>query len=518
MVSHRKNPPNPGGSGVTEPRNEKGRGSANTKQERSILAENRRCISPKMPKHGEVGIHFATIGRSNGERKIISFSSSETPCSGGMSGSGSGINIALSICQDENRSLTEATRGGPFSRLKGPFTPSQWLELEHQALIYKHIVANVPVPSNLLVPLKGSLYPFGSHRSSTFTSFGWGPFNLGFSSRNDPEPGRCRRTDGKKWRCSRDAVLDQKYCERHINRGRHCSRKPVEGQTGRTVSGSTTSKLASIASSSSASVISRCSNLGAMQRQFNYLQPKNGISSADNLANRSRELQDMSLIPCVNVLKSKDVSVSVQEEVIPLEDASVSKFGHVTLDSLINPSVRISLTKSRNPEFFSGFHEQEANVQNSIHHFIDDWPKDHSNRAYVSWPEELKYDWTLSSMSIPMAPPDFSSSSSCPKQDKSIMSSAGLPWEHNPIQMSLGMSIDLGEPIQKQSSWLPTSWENSMGGPLGEALTSTTTSIGKLKNFSLAKTLDSRPKLGSSPKVVEAVNLGISCESNILGI
>lgn len=66
-----------------------------------------------------------------------------------------------------------------------------------------------------------------------FYVVGWGSFHLGFSGGNmDPEPGRCRRTDGKKWRCSRDAVPDQKYCERHINRGRHRSRKPVEGQNG----------------------------------------------------------------------------------------------------------------------------------------------------------------------------------------------------------------------------------------------------------------------------------------------
>ncbi|KAL0278045.1 UNVERIFIED_CONTAM: Growth-regulating factor 3, partial [Sesamum radiatum] len=44
----------------------------------------------------------------------------------------------------------------------------------------------------------------------------------------DPEPGRCRRTDGKKWRCSRDVVAGQKYCERHMHRGRNRSRKPVE--------------------------------------------------------------------------------------------------------------------------------------------------------------------------------------------------------------------------------------------------------------------------------------------------
>lgn len=41
-----------------------------------------------------------------------------------------------------------------------------------------------------------------------------------------PETGRCRRTDGKTWRCRRDVVPDQKYCERHMHRGR--SRKRVE--------------------------------------------------------------------------------------------------------------------------------------------------------------------------------------------------------------------------------------------------------------------------------------------------
>lgn len=44
----------------------------------------------------------------------------------------------------------------------------------------------------------------------------------------DPEPGRCRRTDGKKWRCGKNVVPDQKYCERHMHRGRQRSRKPVE--------------------------------------------------------------------------------------------------------------------------------------------------------------------------------------------------------------------------------------------------------------------------------------------------
>ncbi|KAG0478649.1 hypothetical protein HPP92_013368 [Vanilla planifolia] len=45
----------------------------------------------------------------------------------------------------------------------------------------------------------------------------------------DPEPGRCRRTDGKKWRCSRDVVVGQRYCDRHVHHGKnHRSRKLVE--------------------------------------------------------------------------------------------------------------------------------------------------------------------------------------------------------------------------------------------------------------------------------------------------
>ncbi|VFQ75164.1 unnamed protein product [Cuscuta campestris] len=129
--------------------------------------------------------------------------------------------------------LSGGNRGGGLI-----FTPSQWMELEHQALIYKYLTANVPVPPYLINPIRKAAFESAAfsaysgllHRPN---SLGWGGFQVGFSNPNDAEPGRCRRTDGKKWRCSRDAVPDQKYCERHLNRGRHRSRKPVEGgQTG----------------------------------------------------------------------------------------------------------------------------------------------------------------------------------------------------------------------------------------------------------------------------------------------
>jgi hypothetical protein len=131
---------------------------------------------------------------------------------------------------------------------------------------------------------------------------GWGSFHLGFSN-NDPEPGRCRRTDGKKWRCSRDAVADQKYCERHMNRGRHRSRKPVEGQTGHAITGTTTttstnastsSKLMPIASSPSGSVVvapgggrsSATNSLAAAHQQLKNLQPGASNPSAGTTISR----------------------------------------------------------------------------------------------------------------------------------------------------------------------------------------------------------------------------------------
>lgn len=57
---------------------------------------------------------------------------------------------------------------GVLNEARGPFTPSQWMELEHQALIYKYITANVPIPSNLLIPIRKAL------DSAGFSSFSGG--------------------------------------------------------------------------------------------------------------------------------------------------------------------------------------------------------------------------------------------------------------------------------------------------------------------------------------------------------
>jgi hypothetical protein len=67
-----------------------------------------------------------------------------------------------------------------------------------------------------------------NNRFLGFFAVGWNCFQMGLGRKIDPEPGRCRRTDGKKWRCSKEAFADSKYCERHMHRGKNRSRKPVE--------------------------------------------------------------------------------------------------------------------------------------------------------------------------------------------------------------------------------------------------------------------------------------------------
>ncbi|MCL7022546.1 hypothetical protein MKW94_030282 [Papaver nudicaule] len=121
-------------------------------------------------------------------------------------------------------------------RNKPPFTALQWQELETQALIFKYMVSGIPIPPELLFPLK--FHTSSSSSSSSLLSsklffpadpqVPWTYYHMGLGRKIDPEPGRCRRTDGKKWRCSKEAYNESKYCEKHMHRGRNRSRKPVE--------------------------------------------------------------------------------------------------------------------------------------------------------------------------------------------------------------------------------------------------------------------------------------------------
>uniref|UniRef100_A0A0E0R9M6 Growth-regulating factor n=1 Tax=Oryza rufipogon TaxID=4529 RepID=A0A0E0R9M6_ORYRU len=173
-----------------------GGGGGQEQEQDGFLVREARASPPSPSSSSFLGSTSSSCSGGGGGGQMLSFSSPNGTAGLGLSSGGS--------------------MQGVLARVRGPFTPTQWMELEHQALIYKHIAANVSVPSSLLLPIRRSLHPWG-----------WGSFPPGCA---DVEPRRCRRTDGKKWRCSRDAVGDQKYCERHINRGRHRSRKHVEGR------------------------------------------------------------------------------------------------------------------------------------------------------------------------------------------------------------------------------------------------------------------------------------------------
>ncbi|KAI3447490.1 hypothetical protein Pfo_004155 [Paulownia fortunei] len=149
-------------------------------------------------------------------------------------------NSNLSAYSSDHSTTPSATK---FPRMGSYFSLSQWQELELQALIFRHMIAGAAVPPELLHLVKKSLinslpspyYPshplhqyYPQYQPALLQSGYWGRAAM------DPEPGRCRRTDGKKWRCSRDVVAGQKYCERHMHRGRSRSRKPVEIPTSTT--------------------------------------------------------------------------------------------------------------------------------------------------------------------------------------------------------------------------------------------------------------------------------------------
>ncbi|PKA67202.1 Growth-regulating factor 4 [Apostasia shenzhenica] len=112
------------------------------------------------------------------------------------------------------------------------------------------MMAGASVPLELILPLKRSLLalsPYYHQNSMLYQHLQPAMMHSGYWGRyvTDPEPGRCRRTDGKKWRCSRDVVTGQKYCERHVHRGRNRSRKLVEVPKPTTDSGSKSMALPS---------------------------------------------------------------------------------------------------------------------------------------------------------------------------------------------------------------------------------------------------------------------------------
>ncbi|XP_077230804.1 growth-regulating factor 6-like [Tasmannia lanceolata] len=107
------------------------------------------------------------------------------------------------------------------------FTASQWEELGHQDLIFKYRMCEMTVPPELMYKIRSRWEPT-TPRLFPHQPFPCPSFQMGFGRKEDLEPGRCRRTDGKKWRCAKEALPCYKYCEKHMYRGQNRSRKAVE--------------------------------------------------------------------------------------------------------------------------------------------------------------------------------------------------------------------------------------------------------------------------------------------------
>ncbi|KAE9585404.1 hypothetical protein Lal_00018322 [Lupinus albus] len=284
-----------------------------------------------------------------------------------------------------------------FPKMGSYFSLGQWQELELQALIFRYMLAGAAVPHELLQPIKKSLLyspttPYFLHHHSIqhyqpaaelMQSGYWGRGAM------DPEPGRCRRTDGKKWRCSRDVVAGQKYCERHMHRGKNRSRKPVELPTPITIA------------SSSSSISSPSLATASLKSPFDLLHLNQCPSGTKNERKSLFETQD-----------------------------------HVGEDG--------------------------RSGGNMLRHFFDDWPR--------SLQQSSDSGGGVNSVTcLTISMPENSSS------DVSLKLSSGYGEEPCPRN---GNVEPEGEQVQVNwaGGWTSTNQVASMGGPLAEALRSSTSS------------------------------------------
>ncbi|XP_019070965.2 growth-regulating factor 4-like isoform X1 [Solanum lycopersicum] len=333
-----------------------------------------------------------------------------------------------------------------------PFTAVQWQELEHQAMIYKYLVAGLPVPPDLVVPIRRSFEAisarFFHHPSLGYCSY--------YGKKFDPEPGRCRRTDGKKWRCSKDAYPDSKYCERHMHRGRNRSRKPVESQStpqslstsmSQITAGSSNTRgsfqnsssgsfqnmpLYSVANSGTLNYGSTGTKLqmepvsyGIDNKDYRYLHGITPDADEHNLSSEAsatvRSLGMRTNTDSTWVLPSQISSSPMARSKNDSQLLGSSTEMH--LPNLLEPMIDATISKRRHQHCFFGSDIDSPGTvkeeQHSMRPFFNEWPT-----AKESWSNlddegsnKNNFSTTQLSMSIPIAPSNFSSRSACSPND-----------------------------------------------------------------------------------------------------
>lgn len=392
---------------------------------------------------------------SNGEQ-MLSFSSPNSSSSSlapspSLSAASSELKSAGLTSENLNANMKGTVRGS-----SGPFTLFQKMELKQQMLIYNHIWANAPIPANLMSSLmrglSPSLFSVCSTGSLRHNAAWWGYFHPGHVGSSDPEPGRCCRTDGKKWRCSRDAVPDQKYCERHVNRGRHRSRKPVEShgahakKAAPVVAGQTPPSSASL--TFARHQIQNKPDVSSSQ----FWMPAGGNAANNRLGNTRDHSSITSTAKPFDSLFASSINYNPAGQTTSLALDS----GNAVVNSL-----RSSF--AANSRFVTPLEIHDQHVKQTEDHFNNAWPP--------------SYERT-----------QFSASFSIPSSDFSSVASSTPPERmHSPLRMGLGLIGVPNDLNSAQANWKAAEWaavSASMGGPLGEALKSKNgTAVDENKSF-----------------------------------
>ncbi|KAJ0090904.1 hypothetical protein Patl1_13568 [Pistacia atlantica] len=277
-------------------------------------------------------------------------------------------------------------------RNRFPFTASQWQELEHQALIFKYMLSGIPVPPDLLFTIKRSCFdpPLSTKLfSHQHQHVGWNCFQIGLGRKIDPEPGRCRRTDGKKWRCSKEAYPDSKYCERHMHRGKNRSRKPVEVTSTPPQTNPSTQTISSITRNSS--LVNPSSETLHHQPQIHY-----PIPSFNNSHLTTHPFLYSSKPPAVGL--SPQESLNLNSGNLVLDSGSFSQtdfrgvcsglqsdYSYLQLQSLSDHNPKQQHKQQDQNRYLLGSdikcelpirldREHEEGPQKTVHRFFDEWP------------------------------------------------------------------------------------------------------------------------------------------------
>ncbi|XP_074264012.1 growth-regulating factor 6-like isoform X2 [Silene latifolia] len=307
----------------------------------------------------------------------------------------------FSLDHQKTTSITCDFSPSKVTKLTNDFSPSKNHLLKHSSFVLsddqlqEQNMLSFSSPKLENKNLQNSSYEHFQHSSPTYSknADGWSPFHFGFSNSTDPEPGRCRRTDGKKWRCSRDAVPDQKYCERHINRGRHRSRKPVEAHSGLSLTKPTATDTNSSAHLNHNFSSSAASNTVSVNPNCSFSESHSSVSNPLSTSMVSRNTGGLDFFSTANNLNSRDSAFSIATP------------------------------------------------------FLDD-------RSNTLWPKpQAEPERTQLSISIPAAPADYRSSTSSPTGEKVTLSPLRLSQGIDPIQMGMGLGVGICQRKQTDSGW-----------------------------------------------------------------